>query len=120
MKKLRYILPVVVALCLPSCASIISLPAANPDSGKASIKGATVYKYLVTAQYSYILGADGVFFEPGSRTKQVAAGKRRLALGASHAAGIQSFAEVTAVLEAGKKYIVTADQMSGGLCHYKV
>jgi len=103
---------------LQSCVTI-SLPAAKPEAGKATIKGATVYKYLVTAQYSYVLGCDGVLFKSGSGSKQVGAGKRRLALGASHAAGLQSFAEVVVNLEAGKKYIVTADSGAKG-CQYKV
>jgi hypothetical protein len=118
MKNLKHLILVITALCLQSC-TIISLPAAKPEVGKAVIKGATVYKYLVTAQYSYVLGVDGKLFKSGIGSKQVSAGKRRLALGASHAAGLQSFVEVIVNLEAGKKYIVAADSVANG-CQYKV
>jgi len=118
MKKISYLLLAVTALLLQSC-TIISLPAAKPEIGKATIKGATVYKYLVSAQYSYVIGADGKLFKTGTGSKQIAAGKRRLALGASHAAGLQSFAEIVVNLQAGKQYLVTADSVAKG-CEYKV
>ncbi|MDP0489549.1 MAG: hypothetical protein Q7Q71_00695 [Verrucomicrobiota bacterium JB023] len=106
-------------LLLQSCATLTS-PPEEPKPGFATIKGGTVVRYLLSAQYSYVVGYDGKLCNSYTGSKQIPAGTRRLALGASHAAGIQSFAEITLEMKPGVQYNVTADQHKDGLCHYTI
>jgi hypothetical protein len=105
---IKYILiAAVLALC-PACMTSLTLPASTPKPGMAVIKGGTVFIAPISAQYSYIIGVDGVMLPTWSGSKDVTPGRHKFAFGASHAAGLKSFTEVTLTVKEGKQYVVEA------------
>lgn len=74
----------------------------------AVIKGGTVFIAPISAQYSYIIGVDGVILSAWSGSRDVEPGRHRFAFGASHAAGLKSFTEATFNVKEGEQYLVEA------------
>ena len=107
------------ALTLCACVTRYTTPP-EPRDGRATISGSHSYTSPFFAESAYISGYDGTLFDLKSPSLDLEAGRRRLALGASHKPGIQSFAEVTVTLEARKRYSVTSELKDDGLCHYRV